>query len=162
MKNSSFNFFCGVYFMLIIAIAGVIFTKACKEQNYITVIRKSQKGLTTNKLNYAFDDSYVESDTNSAPIAPWKLPPHTIFISFERSNHIWSVGAPQEYASAHDDPCCVQTDFYKGYAVTVKGGGEALLFHNCCTTNILIGTNYEGTVTIGTNKPFKINEYSSH
>lgn len=75
----------------------------------------------------------------------------TIWVSFEESGHRWMVGALKEYASADDDPGFVQTDFWKGYAIKVNSGGNAILYHNCCATNIFIGTNYTGTIQIGTN-----------
>ena len=75
-------------------------------------------------------------------------------VSWEEDGHQWMVGALKEYAMAQDDPGFVQTDFVKGYAVKVQGEnatGNGILFHNCCTTNISIGTNYTGTIQIGTN-----------
>ena len=84
----------------------------------------------------------------------------TIWVSWEEDGHQWMVGALKEYASAKDDPGFVQTDFVKGYAVKVQGGyatGNGVLFHNCCVTNIAIGTNYTGTITVGTNT-FKVSE----
>jgi hypothetical protein len=78
----------------------------------------------------------------------------TIWVSWEEDGHQWMVGALKEYASAQDDPGFVQTDFGKGYAVKVQGEsstGNGILFHNCCITNIAVGTNYTGTITVGTN-----------
>ncbi len=69
------------------------------------------------------------------------------------------VGAIKDYAVADDDPGIVQTDFGKGYTVKVQGYGigDGIIFHNCCTTNVAIATNYTGTITVGTNA-FKLSE----
>lgn len=84
----------------------------------------------------------------------------TIWVSWEEDGHQWMVGALKEYGSAADDPGFVQTDFGKGYTVKVQGqseSGRGVLFHNCCTTNVVIGTNYTGTITVGTNT-FKVSD----
>ena len=83
-----------------------------------------------------------------------------MWVSWEEEGHIWMVGAPKWLAHAGDDPGFMQTDFGKGYSLKVQGEasqGNGMLFHNCCTTNIVIGTNYTGTITVGTNT-FKVTD----
>lgn len=74
---------------------------------------------------------------------------HPLPITFREDGHIWMVNALREYAITDDDPGIVQTDFHKGFCVEVQERANTLVFHDCCTTNILIGTNYHGTIQIG-------------
>lgn len=83
-----------------------------------------------------------------------------IWVSWEEAGHIWMAGCRKNYATANDDPGFLQTPFDKAYAIKIQGDsdtGEGTLFNNCCTTNIIILTNYTGTITVGTNM-FKVND----
>lgn len=71
------------------------------------------------------------------------------------------VGALKQHGMADDDPGQVPIPFFEeGYCLKVQGetgSGSGFLFHNCCVTNIIVGTNFTGTVTIGTNN-FTVSE----
>lgn len=75
--------------------------------------------------------------------------PGYVWVSFEEGGHRWMVGAIKEHASADDDPGFVQTDFESDYSVRIQGTPTPVLFHNCCTTNIQILSNYTGTIQFG-------------
>lgn len=75
----------------------------------------------------------------------------TIWVSFEQDGKHWMIGALKDYASCAEDPERIQTDFKDGYCVKVCGA-DVILFHNCCTTNIIMLTNYTGTVEIAGRK----------
>lgn len=92
--------------------------------------------------------------TNSIPQEP-KLLPGTLWVSWEENGRTWMVGALKEFAKASDP----KTGFVQGYAVKVESGADGnRVFHNCCTTNIVIRTNYTGTIQIGTNRPVNLRD----
>jgi hypothetical protein len=85
--------------------------------------------------------------------------PGWIWVSFEEDGHTWMVGALKEQAGAADDHGAnfPTHEFEEGYSVKIQSGEKTILHHNCCTTNILVLTNYTGTIQVGTNF-FKVSD----
>lgn len=81
---------------------------------------------------------------------PMRSHHRTIWIVFKDEGKYWMVGALPEFASCSTDPEYVQApELDAENSVEVQSYGETLAFNNCCTTNILIKTNFTGTIQVG-------------